>query len=201
MATAQKRKKLTIREERFCKAFVLTGDGAKAARTAQYSVNSARNIASENLAKPHIIERVGKLLEKRNKKYDLNDDDWNREVSIVAQADLADFMQIDDAGVLKPTAFEDLPPGATKALRKIKQNRVIREFTDGTSVLVSDNIELELKDSNKALDMWGKAKKRYDTQRTGEMPMPILIKAEDGAKIAILAHSMHEKKSQPEETE
>jgi hypothetical protein len=50
----QKNHYLTVRQQRFVAEFMLTGNGAEAARRAGYSVRTARQIASENLTKPVI---------------------------------------------------------------------------------------------------------------------------------------------------
>lgn len=177
--------KLTLKQERFCKHYVLKGNASEAAKVAGYSEKTKSEIGYENLSKPQIQNRIGQLITKRNEKYDLNNEDWNKEVSILSKADLGDYVTIEN-GVVTPVDIESLPDGATKALRKIKQHRTIRENTDGTSVLVSDNIEIELCDKVKSLDLWGRATKRFDNTNAMEMPAPILIKAEDGSKIAVL---------------
>lgn len=46
--------KLTPRQELFISEYLIDGNGARAARSAGYSENSARQIATENLSKPYI---------------------------------------------------------------------------------------------------------------------------------------------------
>jgi phage terminase small subunit len=45
---------LTLRQQRFCDEYALSGNGAEAARRAGYSEKTARQSASENLTKPYI---------------------------------------------------------------------------------------------------------------------------------------------------
>ena len=54
-------KKLTIKEENFCQAYLIDFNGAKAARAAGYSELTAYAIAAENLRKPHIRIRIQQL--------------------------------------------------------------------------------------------------------------------------------------------
>jgi len=50
----EEERKLTDRQERFVVAFLGCANGAEAARTAGYSEKTAREMAYENLSKPHI---------------------------------------------------------------------------------------------------------------------------------------------------
>jgi phage terminase small subunit len=50
--------KLTGKERRFCEEYVIDWNGARSARVAGYSENSAKEIASENLTKPNIKQYI-----------------------------------------------------------------------------------------------------------------------------------------------
>lgn len=45
---------LTVKQARFCDEYVVCGNGAEAARRANYSVRTARQMATENLSKPSV---------------------------------------------------------------------------------------------------------------------------------------------------
>jgi phage terminase small subunit len=60
---AQK-KKLTIKQKKFIKNYLKTGNGTQAAKDAGYSKNCAQEIASENLSKPIIQQAVASAAEK-----------------------------------------------------------------------------------------------------------------------------------------
>lgn len=51
-------KKLTGKEKKFCHEYVIDWNGARAARAAGYSENSARHIADQNLSKLHIKQYI-----------------------------------------------------------------------------------------------------------------------------------------------
>jgi phage terminase small subunit len=53
-----KKKKLTLKQAKFTKEYLKSGNGTQAAIKAGYSKNSAHDIASENLRKPEIKEAV-----------------------------------------------------------------------------------------------------------------------------------------------
>ena len=52
--------KLTEKQKRFIDAYIETANGAEAARRAGYSEKTARDIATENLAKPNIQKEIEK---------------------------------------------------------------------------------------------------------------------------------------------
>jgi hypothetical protein len=56
-------KKLTVRQGKFVDAVVKTGNATQAAIEAGYSPDSAREIGSQNLAKPDVAQRIEKRLE------------------------------------------------------------------------------------------------------------------------------------------
>lgn len=53
--------KLTGKQKRFCEEYIFDFNGARAARDAGYSEETARNIASENLTKPDIQAYIAEL--------------------------------------------------------------------------------------------------------------------------------------------
>ena len=56
----EEERRLTIKQERFIDAYIETGNGAEAARQAGYSEQTAREIACENLANPHIEKAISR---------------------------------------------------------------------------------------------------------------------------------------------
>ena len=56
-----KKEKLTGKQEKFCREYVLCCNGTKAAEKAGYSKNTAYSIACENLKKPEIKARIAEL--------------------------------------------------------------------------------------------------------------------------------------------
>lgn len=50
--------KLTIKQQRFCDEYLISGNATQAAIKAGYSPKTARNMAAENLTKPRICEYI-----------------------------------------------------------------------------------------------------------------------------------------------
>lgn len=56
----------------FCKEYLIDLNGAQAAIRAGYSEKTAKEIASENLTKPNIVEYIQKQMDKRAEKTEIN---------------------------------------------------------------------------------------------------------------------------------
>ena len=56
-----KEKELTEKQKLFCEYYIENWNGADAARRAGYSEDTAREIASQNLTKPHIKEYIEEI--------------------------------------------------------------------------------------------------------------------------------------------
>lgn len=67
--------KLTDKQEMFCLEYLKDLNGTQAAIRAGYSEDSARQIATENLSKPSIENRLQQLLKERTKAVNIEIDD------------------------------------------------------------------------------------------------------------------------------
>jgi phage terminase small subunit len=79
--------KLTPKQEMFCREYLVDLNGAAAAVRAGYSEKTANRIASENLSKPDIMERVAELKQERIEKVARTAQDvLNDIIAVTAQA-------------------------------------------------------------------------------------------------------------------
>lgn len=62
---------LTAKQLRFIAEYLIDGNGARAARSAGYSENSARQIATENLSKPYIQAAIAAKQQETSVKLEL----------------------------------------------------------------------------------------------------------------------------------
>lgn len=65
-------KKLTIKQNKFVKEYIKTGNGTQSAIKAGYSKNCAQEIASENLLKPLIKAKIEKVMTKEAEQMGIN---------------------------------------------------------------------------------------------------------------------------------
>jgi phage terminase small subunit len=91
--------KLTEKEEAFCQAYLIDFNGAKAARLAGYSENSAKEIASENLTKLHIRERISELRNEMGRSFNISRERIAQELARIGFLDIRNVF--DDNGKLK----------------------------------------------------------------------------------------------------
>ena len=74
MPKDENRKKLTDRQERFCREYIIDYNATDAAIRAGYSEKTARSIGSENLTKPDILARVRELQTEQAERLCINAD-------------------------------------------------------------------------------------------------------------------------------
>lgn len=68
------KRKLTNKQELFCLEYIVDFNGAQAAVRAKYSKKTAKQIATENLTKPAIQDKIAKLIKRRSEKIEINAD-------------------------------------------------------------------------------------------------------------------------------
>src|SRR5437016_1729385 len=78
---------LSEKEERFCQAYLVDFNGAKAARTAGYSEKSAKEIAFEILTRPHIQSRIQQLRLEMSKGFNITRERIAQELALIAFGD------------------------------------------------------------------------------------------------------------------
>jgi len=75
-----------------------------------------------------------------------------QEIALVAFSDMADFVQVDEAGSIKPIPFDLIKKGKTRIIKKIRERRRILEGKGPKDdVILDDTMEIELIDKMDAL--------------------------------------------------
>lgn len=98
----------------------------------------------------------------------------------IAFSDIANYMEIEEGGGLHLKAFSEMPPGATKCIKIIKERRRIIESKDGQSIVVDSQMEYTLLDKLKALELLAKICGLFTEQITvNNMPAVVAIKGID----------------------
>jgi len=69
------KKKLTDKQEMFCKEYLVDLNATQAAIKAGYSEHTATVIGNGNLSKPYITEKIQELMDKRSQKVEINAED------------------------------------------------------------------------------------------------------------------------------
>ena len=149
--------KLNPKQARFVQEYLIDLNATQAAIRAGYSKKTAEQLGHQLLQKPSVYEAVAKAQAKLS---DKNDDLVQRlidELKIIAFSDIANHTRIDpDTGAICAKGFDEMPPGASRALQSIDENRAIKEDADGNKVTVYDKVNFRMWDKLKAIDLLGK---------------------------------------------
>lgn len=132
------------RRKAFVFEYLRDFNGTKSAIRAGYSQKTAASIANTLLKEPEVKAAIQAALEE----VELTSFRILGELSKIAYADMGDYGDVKPGGGFEPVAFENLPLGATKAIRKIKEKKKI----------IDDNVadvqcEYELHDKLKAIEL------------------------------------------------
>ena len=113
---------LTPKQAAFAKEYLVDLNGTEAAIRAGYSKKTARGIASQNLAKPHVQAAVKKAMEKRGQRCDISADRVLTELARLAFADTADVIRI-ERGRVVVTDTAKLTQDQRRAIAEISETQ------------------------------------------------------------------------------
>jgi phage terminase small subunit len=173
MPKPPKGKKLTAKEEAFCKEYVIDWNATRAAIHAGYSKRTARTIASQNLSKLNIRERITEL----EKAKGMAREEVIARLSDQARATHYPFIRIDDDGFVY---FDFSDQEALKHLHlikkiKSKRERQIRGKGELQEEWEGEWVEVELHDPQRALELLGKHHSLFlDRDEKGNPIQPIV---------------------------
>lgn len=107
----------------FCRYYVSNGHNAtRAAISAGYSKNTAREIARENLTKPYIKAFIDKLEEPVIKKLNIDENWVLTKLKNFSEANILDYFEINDDGDIKLKDLTKLPDNKIESIESIEQN-------------------------------------------------------------------------------
>ena len=145
------KKKLTAKQEMFCREYLVDLNATQAAIRAGYSEPSARQIATTLLSKDYIQSAISKLMAKREEKTELNAEYVLRRLHEIESFDSTDMYNED--GTLKNVS--EWPERAGMIISGIDVSTVTRSgSTDETCTVMTKKIKIESR--TKALELLGK---------------------------------------------
>lgn len=152
-----RKKKLPARHERFCQEYLKDLNITKAAERSGFSKKTAAQQGARLFKNVKVQTRIQELMKKRMQRTEITQDWVLKELLICAGSDLANHLDINpDTGAIMAKGFEDMPGESRRALKSIKEDRVIKEDADGKKVTVYDKVRFELHDKLKALELIGR---------------------------------------------
>jgi len=145
------------KRERFCQEYLIDLNGTQAAERAKYSKHTANEQAARLLANVSVKARIAELKAIRNERTRVTQDRVVRELAMLGFSDLQNYITIDPlTGAIQAKGFEDMPPGESRALKAIKEDRAIKEDADGKGVTVYDKVSFTMHDKIRALEILAK---------------------------------------------
>ena len=115
-------KKLTPKQRAFVGGeYVIDLNGAQAAIRAGYSKRTAKEMAHENLTKPHIVAAIQKVVEARSERTEVTQDRVVEELAHLAFASIGDVVEWDGSKVTIK-ASEDLPDEVLHAISEVGES-------------------------------------------------------------------------------
>ena len=140
--------KLTEKEEAFCQQYLIDFNGARAARAAGYSEDSARSIAAENLTKLHIRARIQELRAEMGKAFNITRERIAQEYSRIAFFDIK--KAFDEEGELIP--ITQLDDDTSAAIAGIEVSNDWEKDENNRPVIVGQLKKIKISDKRSALD-------------------------------------------------
>lgn len=116
--------KLTAKEERFCREYIIDLNATQAAIRAGYSEKTARSIGQHLLTKVDVQSFIHQLSSKREKRLEIKADNVLREIARLAFSDIKDVVNWTDDGAVTIQGSDTLSPDVTASISEITQTTV-----------------------------------------------------------------------------
>lgn len=117
---------LTPKQQRFVEEYLIDLNATKAAIRAGYSEKTAKEIGSENLAKPNIAKAIQEAQNKRAERTEITQDMVLQELAKIGFSNMLDYMTKTDSGDLVPD-FSTLTRDQAAAISEI----TVETYTEG----------------------------------------------------------------------
>lgn len=145
--------KLTAKQELFCNEYLIDLNAAQAAIRAGYSVDTAKQMGCENLAKPYLNEYISELKAIRLKKCEISQENVLKELAKIGFADIRNFYN-HEGNLRKPHELDD---NSAAALASIDVDEIKEYNRDtGTRDVVGITKKIKLHSKTTALDLLGR---------------------------------------------
>lgn len=162
-----KKAKLTEKQQRFIDEYLIDLNATQAAIRAGYSVKTANEQGSQNLAKLSIQQAIAEQMAERSKRTGINQDRVVLELAKIALVKMTDI--VDSQGRIK----SDASPDDLACIESVKYKE--SESDTGSSV----EREVKIASKLKALELLGKHLGMWNDKLDVNITQPIVITGED----------------------
>jgi len=180
--------KLTDKQERFCREYIIDLNATRASKSAGYATKNANRIGSENLSKLDIQERIAQLKRhninrvKNECDLDLSADRVLLEVARMAFADIGNHIVVNDDGKIELQLGDlDNPNIGALPSFKMKTQTIVTKNHEGNECVTDQTITyVRYQDKARALELlmkhFGLLKPKSDNKEV----MDIVVELQKG---------------------
>jgi phage terminase small subunit len=141
----------------FCREYVKDYNGTQAAIRAGYSKKTAQVQSSQLLLKLMVQEEILRRERQLENRINISKDKILKELAVIGFSNIDEYLDIDGGGFIKAKSFDEMPAGASKAIKKVEEKRTIRQTQDDSEDIIMDStFKFELYDKLQALIAMGK---------------------------------------------
>jgi phage terminase small subunit len=163
VAKSQKRNKIDIKNRinAFVKHYIKHYNATQAAIAAGYSPKSADNQGWRMMKNEDVQKAITEAERRLENKVFITKEKILKELALIGFSSIDDHIEIDTGGFVKAKTFEEMPTGAVRCIKKIKEKRTIKSV-QGTKdkpsedIVLDSTFEFELYDKVQALINMGK---------------------------------------------
>lgn len=157
---------LTAKQQRFCDEYLIDLNATQAAIRAGYSKNTARAIGCENLTKPDIQEYIQKRMDEKEKELIADQNEVMKYLSAVLRREKKESVVV----TLQEETTAYVPD----------EHGTMRKHTIKKTVPKIVEIPTQLRDSNKAAELLGRAYNMYTDKIDADIDMDLNINIDYG---------------------
>jgi len=165
---------LNRRQKLFVQEYLIDLNATKAMIRAGYKEKWAAANVDKILKNTEIQAAITTAMADRSKRTEITQDMVVKELALIGFADMADFVKIDESGMVQALPLDTLAEGKSRIIKKVREKRVIKSTAEGDTVLDA-TFEFELCDKVKSLENLGRHLGIFIEKREIDLKQPLNI--------------------------
>lgn len=151
-----KKKELTLKQLRFILEYLIDQNAAQAYIRAGYAAKNAETAGPRLSRNVQVKAEIDKRMAKIFKELEVTKENTTRELAGLAHSNIEDYVEIEEVtGAVRVKAFKDMPKGASRAIKSIKEKRRVLSTPAGDAILET-TLEFQLYDKIRPNELLGK---------------------------------------------
>jgi phage terminase small subunit len=147
---------MTPKQRLFIKEYLIDVNATQAAIRAGYSRKTARQQGQRLLTNVDIFSEIRAAKKKREEETDITAEMVLRDIALIAFSDIRDYVEIQGDGSVRAKTWDEMPEGASRAVKEVKEiRRIMGRGEDGKEIVFECRLGYKLHDKLKALELLG----------------------------------------------